>query len=95
MQQLSDSGKYKFRYDVLWKLGMKKKEVEKVVFRQLALYYLVPAIAAIAISAVIAIYAGNQFVRYTGAAGNGVYYFGISLLISAGVYVVYSYFPHQ
>jgi len=89
VQQLSDSGKYKFRYDVLWKLGMKKKEVEKVVFRQLALYYLVPAVAAIAISAVIAIYAGNQFVRYTGAAGNGVYYFGISLLISAGVYGVY------
>lgn len=89
VQQLSDSGKYKFRYEVLWKLGMKKKDVEKIVFRQLALYYLVPAIAAIAISAVIAIYAGNQFVRYTGAAGSGVYYFGISLLISAGVYVVY------
>lgn len=89
VQQLSDSGKYKFRYDVLRKLGMKRKEIDRVVFRQLALYYLVPAIAAVAISSVIAIYAGNQFVRYTGAFGNGVYYFGISLLMTAGIYVIY------
>lgn len=89
VQQLSDSGKYKFRYDVLRKLGMKRKEIDRVVFRQLALYYLVPAIAAVAISSVIAIYAGNQFVRYTGAYGNGVYYFGISLLMTAGIYVIY------
>lgn len=89
VQQLSDSGKYKFRYDVLRKLGMKRKEVDKVVFRQLALFYLVPAIAAAAVSSVIAVYAGNQFVRYTGAAGNGTYYFGVSLFISAGIYVLY------
>ncbi len=89
VQQLSDSGKYKFRYDVLKKLGMKKREVDKVIFRQLALFYLVPAAAAVAISSVIAVYAGNQFVRYTGAYGNGVYYFGLSLLISAGVYLIY------
>lgn len=89
VQQLSDSGKYKFRYDVLKKLGMKKREIDSVVFRQLSLYYLVPAAAAIAISSVIAVYVGNQFVRYTGADGNGVYYFGISLLITAGIYMIY------
>ena len=89
VQQLSDSGKYKFRYDVLKKLGMKKREIDKVVFQQLSLYYLVPATAAVAISSVIAVYTGNQFVRYTGADGNGVYYFGISLLITAGIYMIY------
>lgn len=89
VQQLSDSGKYKFRYDVLKKLGMKKREIDKVIFHQLALYYLVPAAAAVAISSVIAIYAGNQFVRYTGAEGNGMYYFGVSLLITAGIYMIY------
>ncbi len=89
VQQLSDSGKYKFRYEVLKKLGMKKGEIDKVIFHQLALYYLVPAVAAVAISSVIAIYAGNQFVRYTGAEGNGMYYFGISLLITAGIYMIY------
>lgn len=89
VQQLSDSGKFKFRYDVLRKLGMSRKEIDKIVFCQLALYYLVPAIAAVAISSVIAVYAGNQFVRYTGASGSGIYYFGISLLISAGIYMIY------
>lgn len=88
VQQLSDAGKYKFRYDVLKKLGMKRRERNSVIFRQLALYYLVPALAAVAISSVIAVYAGNQFVLYTGAKGSGVYYFGVSLAISAGVYVI-------
>ena len=89
VQQLSDAGKYKFRYDVLKKLGMKRRERNSVIFRQLALYYLVPALAAVAISSVIAVYAGNQFVLYTGAKGSGVYYFGVSLAIWAGVYVIY------
>lgn len=88
-QQLSDSGKYKFRYQVLRKLGMRQREVDRLIFRQLAWYYLVPAAAAVAVSSVIAVYAGNQFVLYTGAYGNGFYYFGMSLLITAGVYVLY------
>ncbi len=89
VQQLSDSGKYKFRYDVLRKLGMKKKEIDKIIFRQLAFYYLAPAMIAIAISSVIVIYTGNQFARYTGADGNGVYYFAISLLVTSGIYFLY------
>ena len=89
VQQLSDSGKYRFRYDVLKKLGMKRQEVDRVIFRQLAMFYLVPAVAAAVISSVIVIYAGNAFVRMTGAYGNGLYYFAISLLICAGVYVIY------
>ncbi len=35
VQQLSDSAKYRFRYEVLKKLGMRKKEVDRVIFRQL------------------------------------------------------------
>ena len=89
VQQLSDSEKYRFRYDVLKKLGMKRQEVDRVIFRQLAMFYLVPAVAAAVISSVIVIYAGNAFVRMTGAYGNGLYYFAISLLICAGVYVIY------
>ena len=89
VQQLSDSEKYRFRYDVLKKLGMKRREVDRLIFRQLALFYLIPAVAAMVISSVIVIYAGNAFVKMTGAYGNGLYYFAISLLISAGVYIIY------
>lgn len=89
VQQLSDSEKYRFRYDVLKKLGMKRREVDRLIFRQLALFYLIPAVAAMVISSVIVIYAGNAFVKMTGAYGNGLYYFAISLLISTGVYIIY------
>ncbi len=89
VQQLSDSGKYKFRYDVLRKLGVSKKEVDKIIFRQLGMYYLVPALAAVAISSVIAVYAGDQFVKFTGANGSGLFYFVIALLIGAGIYGIY------
>ena len=47
------------------------------------------AMIAIAISSVIVIYTGNQFARYTGADGNGVYYFAISLLVTSGIYFLY------
>lgn len=89
VQQLSDAGKYRFRYDVLKKLGMKRQETDRLILKQLALFYLVPAAAAAAVSSVIVIYAGNAFVRMTGASGNGLYYFLISLLICAGVYLIY------
>lgn len=63
--------------------------MDRLIFRQLALFYLIPAVAAMVISSVIVIYAGNAFVKMTGAYGNGLYYFAISLLISAGVYIIY------
>ncbi len=49
---------------------------------------LMARIAAV-ISAVIVVYAGDQFVRYTGAEGNGFFYFGASLLVALSVYLLY------
>lgn len=89
VQQLSDSGKFKFRYDVLRKLGLSEHEIEGVVLKQLLIYYMVPALAAVVLSAVISVYVGNQFVVYSGASGNGWYYYSLSLLIFFGVYFLY------
>lgn len=89
VQQLSDSSKYRFRYDVLSKLGMNEKEIDRLILKQLAFYYLVPVVIAVILSAATAVYAGHQFVFYTGANGSGMYYFGISLFIFAGVYLIY------
>ncbi|MDD6039182.1 MAG: ABC transporter permease [bacterium] len=89
VQQLSDSGKYRFRYDVLRKLGMSERQIESVVGKQLLLYYMIPALFAVIISSGISILAGNAFVKFTGAEGNGFYYFGLSLLLFFGVYVIY------
>lgn len=89
VQQLSDSGKYRFRYDVLSKLGLSDREIDRVILKQLFSFYLVPVLISVMLSAVTAVFAGNQFVRYTGASGNGLYYFGISLLVFIGVYLIY------
>lgn len=89
VQQLSDSGKYRFRYDVLSKLGLNDREMDRIILRQLFSFYLAPVLVSVMLSAVTAVFAGNQFVRYTGAEGNGLYYFGISLLVFIGVYLIY------
>ena len=89
VQQLSDSAKYRFRYEVLSKLGMSDREIDRLIFRQLFSYYLIPVLVSVMLSAVTAVFAGNQFVFYTGASGNGLYYFGISLAIFIGVYLLY------
>ena len=89
VQQLSDSGKYRFRYDVLRKLGLSERQIDGVVLKQLLIYYMIPALFAVVLSSGISIFAGNQFVVYTGAAGSGLYYYGLSLIIFFGVYLLY------
>lgn len=79
VQQLSDSNKYRFRYDVLRKLGLSQRQIDGMVLKQLSMYYLLPVLVAVVLSAIIGIQAGTQFIRYTGAHSNGVFYFGMSL----------------
>lgn len=89
VQQLSDSNKYRFRYDVLRKLGLSQRQIDGMVLKQLSMYYLLPVLVAVVLSAIIGIQAGTQFIRYTGAHSNGVFYFGMSLLVFLGVYLIY------
>ena len=44
IQQLSDSEKYKYRYDLLQKLGMDKKDINKMILKQLLFYFVIPMI---------------------------------------------------
>ena len=68
---------------------MNEKEIDRLILKQLAFYYLVPVVIAVILSAATDVSAGHQFVFYTGANGSGMYYFGISLFIFAGVYLIY------
>lgn len=89
VQQLSDSNKYRFRYEVLRKLGLSRRQINGMILKQLSMYYLLPVLVAVVLSAIIGIQAGTQFIRYTGAHSNGVFYFGMSLLVFLGVYLIY------
>ena len=90
VQQLSDSAKYKFRYEVLGKMGLKQKEICKIIRIQLAACYLCPAFLAIVISGKLILTFSSFFVRTTGVATSfpGIY-FGKSILLFMGIYIVY------
>lgn len=89
VQQLSDSHKYKFRYRILYKLGMGKRKIGAVVAKQMFFYYLSPVILSVILSAVFILYIGRQFISSTGIHTAGTLYFGVSLGSFLGVYVLY------
>lgn len=78
VQQLSDSVKYKFRYRVLSQIGYSRREIRRMIFKQLAGYYLCPACVALAISGLVCVYTGGKFDFYTGVQAAPATYFLIS-----------------
>lgn len=89
VQQLSDSDKYKFRYQVLRKLGLKQQEVNRIILKQLAVYYLCPFLAAIVLSVGITAYVGDRFVYYSGVRANALSYAGVAVLAFGLIYLLY------
>jgi len=50
VQQLSEAGRYHRQFELLRKLGMDRREMRRVLFRQLAIYYLMPVIPPVLIA---------------------------------------------
>lgn len=89
VQQISDSIKHKYRYEVLSKLGLKEGEIDKIVFKQLLVYYLLPLIVAVIISSVLALYISDKFIYYTGVQTSTPFYYLISVFLLFIVYTIY------
>lgn len=53
VQQLSDSAKYRYRFVLLQKLGLSRKEVNKLVLKQLAVYFGLPAACPVVLSTLL------------------------------------------
>ena len=89
VQQLSDSAKYRFRYQVLHQIGLGQREISKVILKQLAGFYLCPILFAALISGTISIYLGWKFNVHTGTHTAAAGYFGLAFLLFLCVYAVY------
>lgn len=89
VQQLSDSAKYKFRYGVLEQLGLNRREKEQVIWKQLAAYYLCPALFAGVISGMISVFISYKFIFYTGVEASVIRYFTASCGLFFGIYALY------
>lgn len=89
VHQLSDSAKYRFRYSVLKNLGMTRREIGRVIFRQLAGYYLCPVFLACVIGGSVSVFMSGKFIFYTGIHSAVIYYFGLTFLLFFGIYGLY------
>ncbi len=89
IQQLSDSAKYRFRYDVLAKLGLERNQIRRMILKQLAAYYLCPALFAMVISGKMILFVSKQFVIETGVPVFAGIFFLKSIALFFGIYLVY------
>lgn len=56
LQQLLDAGKYRYRFSVLRKLGVEERQIGKLVLKQLGLWFGLPVMTAILVSAIVILY---------------------------------------
>lgn len=89
VQQLSDSAKYKFRYSVLGKLGLSRREIDLLILKQLICYYLCPVFLAVVIGGSVSVFMSGKFIFYTGIRSAVFSYFGLSFLLFFGIYSLY------
>lgn len=61
IQQLSDSEKYKYRYELLRKLGMEESEMSQTILKQLLFYFGLPLLIPILISIPAVLIIGQIF----------------------------------
>lgn len=89
IQQLSDSVSYKFRYDILGKMGFSRMQIRHLITRQLGAYYLCPVLLAAAISGAMILKLSRLYVMATGLSTNPWTYFAKSIVLFLGIYIVY------
>ena len=84
IQQLSESEKYKYRYKVLKDLGMDEMDINKVIFKQIFIYFLLPILIPVLVSIPIVLFIGNIFtlaVTYKEIIKNICFVFSIFFLV--------------
>lgn len=56
LQQLLDAGKYKYRFDILRKLGVEEEKISKLVLKQLGVWFGLPILVAVIVATVVIAY---------------------------------------
>lgn len=89
VHQLSDLSGCRRNYSVLQKMGMSEREAARLIGRQIAVFYLLPYLAAIMIGAGFTVWISAYFVYYTGLRSFVLCYFTEALLAVTGIYGIY------
>ena len=98
IQSLSDSTKYKYRYTVLKKLGVKKEAIQKTILKQLSLFFLFPIIYPFLVS-FFSLYSMNRIFQIS-LETNTIYisYFMMNFVLFLIIYFIYfltTYFGYK
>lgn len=89
VQQLSDSTKYKYRYKVLYYIGVDDKQRAKLIWRQLAIYFGCPMLLPILISMIVSFKLNQILLTGTQISTGNYLFFGIALALFLFVYSIY------
>ena len=89
VQQLGDASRFKFRYALLSKLGLSKKETNQVLLQQLGIYYMCPFIISVALTMFIGLFASRQFVYLSNVEVPAFFYYFLALSAFTVVYAIY------
>lgn len=74
---------------MLSQTGYGRKEIDRIILKQLLAYYMCPAAMALVISGLVTVYAGNRFNFYTGIHTSPAVYFLMGAALFFGIYAVY------
>ena len=89
IQQLSDAVKYRFRYIILFQLGLSPSKLKKLILKQLGIYFCIPALLGILLSGMITVFVGNFFWFHTGLLASGFIHFILTLIPFFLIYGIY------
>ncbi|MDD3141492.1 MAG: FtsX-like permease family protein [Lachnospiraceae bacterium] len=93
LQQLSESSDNQERYELLRKIGTEDKEINRSIFKQVAISFLVPLSLA-AIHSVVGLKVANQVISYVGYSNAmvGIIAASVGIVIIYGGYMMATYF---
>lgn len=93
LQQLIDSIEHKSRFDILKKLGIEEKEVNKIIFKQILFYFVLPIIVSTVEFIVFIYYYMNIFLNQMNVyIGDEAFIFNIGVAFFIIIIIYASYF---
>ncbi|MDR0964295.1 MAG: ABC transporter permease [Clostridium sp.] len=89
MQQVSESIKYRFRYEIIRKLGMSQGELHFVILKQLFWFCMIPILVAAIIGGGIVILLSKWFVLYSSLDRSVLFYFAVPFCLIFAIFLLY------
>ena len=93
MQQLLDAGQYRNRFAVLRKLGVEEQDIKGLVMKQLGVWFGLPVVVSIIVSAIVAVYfLQSVSVEISAYIGIGALITQVSIIIFILILLLVCYF---